>query len=77
MSSSSAQALWYSPSARWSTAALLVEVRSEAATTATWGVFAPGWKGAAGRLHAGLGVASLPVVVSSLGWWWGELVVFE
>jgi hypothetical protein len=29
------------------------------------------------RLHAGLGVASLPVVVSSLGWWWGELVVFE
>jgi hypothetical protein len=34
----SAQALWYSPSARWSTAALLVEVRSEAATTATRGV---------------------------------------
>jgi hypothetical protein len=37
----------------------------------------PGWKGAAGRLHAGLGVAGLPVVVSSLGWWWGELVVLE
>jgi hypothetical protein len=38
---------------------------------------APGWRAPLERLHAGLGVASLPVVVSSLGGWWGELVVLE